>query len=249
MRFSYAGGRTPGATSGELAMIPSTTYAPADTFGDLRDAGERLAQLIIAAAAALPAGVPIDVIAHSQGGLVARVALARVAVRRPELISRLGLVATIATPHHGAALAEIGSLMADDPRQALVLEAGFEVAGEEIDPGSTVVHQLAPGSPFLHELGHTPLPEAVHMLSIGGSGDLVVPLPSTELDGVAHATVSLAGPSAHDEITSTPGVARELALALAGKPPTCEDLLEAITDSLNGRTIEGIEGTIAAFRP
>jgi hypothetical protein len=253
MRFSYAGGRTPvdpaAATTGGLATIAASTYTAADTLGDLRDAGERLAELIIAAAAALPDNVPIDVIAHSQGGLVTRVAVTIVAARRPDLVARLGLVATIATPHHGATLAEIVSMMADDPRQGWALDAFREASGEPLDPSSAAVHELAPGSTFLHELDHSAIPAGLHVLSIGGRGDLVVPLPSTDLDGAAHATVPIDGLSAHDQITSTAGVERELALGIGGLPPTCEGWFEALTDSFSGHTVAGIETAIAAFRP
>lgn len=86
-RFSYAGGVGP--------------YGPADTSADLRDSGRRLRDLLERLARDHP-GVPVDVVAHSQGGLVARAALAD---GLGPALPPLGAVVTLATPHHGADLA------------------------------------------------------------------------------------------------------------------------------------------------
>src|SRR6185312_4138354 len=59
VRFSYRGGADP--------------YDARDSTGDIRASGERLAELLIATADTTDE--PLDVIAHSQGGLVVRVAL------------------------------------------------------------------------------------------------------------------------------------------------------------------------------
>ena len=66
----------------------------------------RLADLVEAVAARGPHGVPIDLIAHSQGGLVVRLALIELERRHgAEWLARIGLVATLGTPHGGADLA------------------------------------------------------------------------------------------------------------------------------------------------
>lgn len=44
-------------------------------------------------------GAPVDVVAHSMGGVLLRVALAR----RPDLVAQVGRVVTIASPHRGTA--------------------------------------------------------------------------------------------------------------------------------------------------
>ena len=56
--------------------------------GPLRDLAERFP------------GQSVDLVAHSMGGLVARVVLAR----NPELASRVGRIVTLGSPHHGTAL-------------------------------------------------------------------------------------------------------------------------------------------------
>src|SRR5690606_15805213 len=75
LRFSYGGGRTPEPSpSGALAGIPVRRYDRADSQGDLLSAAGELRALLAEVAAAEP-GVPIDVVAHSQGGVVTRLAL------------------------------------------------------------------------------------------------------------------------------------------------------------------------------
>ena len=65
----------------------------------------RLADLVEAVAAEAP-GVPIDLLAHSQGGVVVRLALIELERRHgTEWLAALGLVATLGSPHGGADLA------------------------------------------------------------------------------------------------------------------------------------------------
>src|SRR3546814_629456 len=73
LRFSYEGGRTPDPTDGWTAIEPAA-YDAADSQIDLRTSGARLADLIEEVAELSP-GTPIDLYAHSQGGLVTRLAL------------------------------------------------------------------------------------------------------------------------------------------------------------------------------
>jgi triacylglycerol esterase/lipase EstA (alpha/beta hydrolase family) len=100
VQFSYAGGRVPGV--GELDGVPVRSYDATTSMGDLAEAGTRLRSLLADIRAAHPA-VPIDVIAHSQGGLVARAALGG-SVPTPRASSTL---VTLGSPHHGAPLAAL----------------------------------------------------------------------------------------------------------------------------------------------
>ena len=101
LRFSYAGGRVASRRSprGALAAIPVTAYRASDTEVDLQESASRLVDLLGQVAGAAP-GVPIDVIAHSQGGVVARLALDQ-GLAEHRLPAQVGLVVTIASPHQG----------------------------------------------------------------------------------------------------------------------------------------------------
>ncbi|HEX5097214.1 MAG TPA: peptidoglycan DD-metalloendopeptidase family protein, partial [Acidimicrobiia bacterium] len=104
VRFSYAGGRVPDPTDDERYRgIAAREYEARDTTGDFESAAERLADLLVAMAAARP-GVPIDVIGHSLGGVVARLALAE-AGARGRLPAEVATLVTLGSPHAGADLA------------------------------------------------------------------------------------------------------------------------------------------------
>ena len=247
LRFSYSGGRVPTSAevAPELAALPVHGYSPRDTVGDLRAAGHRLAELLAQMGDAVPSGAPIDVLAHSQGGLVTRVALHELAATRPEVLDHVQLVVTLATPHQGADLA--GLVQAADTNS---LDPGlFDVVRGAIDlpiaPDDPAVTQLAPGSEFMHELASEPIPSGVRFVSVAASGDAVVPSPRAELDGATNVVVDVNGLSAHDHLPGSSPAAREIALAI-GLGPACESAVGALVQSTEGTLIQNGEDFVAA---
>jgi len=120
VRFSYAGGRAPaepGVDVTPLGALPTSDYTSAHSLGDLPSAGDDLADLLGGIAAVEP-GVPIDVVAHSQGGVVARIGLSR-AAGRGALPPEVQTLVTLGSPHHGADLATAGAAIASTPRGPL----------------------------------------------------------------------------------------------------------------------------------
>jgi Peptidase family M23 len=240
LRFSYAGGRIPDPTDG-FAGIPSAPYTAADSQADLVASAAALADLLGQVASAAP-GVPVDVIAHSQGGVVARLALAAMAVpsagpsaaAAPVLPS---LLVTIGTPHGGADLATVvaAAQVSSGGRAALAGLSGLLDLG--LEPGSPAVAGLAETSPVVAALAGHPPPDGLAVLSIAARGDVVVPAVRAVLTGAAMAVVPVGGPTAHDRLPATPEVTREIALAIAGLAPTCETLADAVRDAM---TAEGI---------
>jgi len=238
VRFSYRGGVVPGRVpEGSQAGLDHSTYGSDDTEVDLHQSADRLGALLDQLAAAAP-GVPIDVIAHSQGGLVVRLALARGA-RPPEL----GTVVTLGTPHHGADLAT--AVAALDPRSApgRALGSAGGAVGLDLDLTRPSVEQLGETSSVIAELDR-PLPPGVHLLSVGASGDLTVPDVHTVVAGADHATVHLTGPHAHDRLPGEPATTREIALAIAGAPPTCAALTVGLTDVVVSHVIAQSEDAL-----
>src|SRR5690606_38416743 len=102
VRFSYAGGRTPG-TGAAFPGLATTSYTSAHTQGDVTVAAARLAALVEQVLAAAPEAV-VDLHAPSLGGLVARLAVMELAERDVDP-ARLGTLVTLGTPHRGADLA------------------------------------------------------------------------------------------------------------------------------------------------
>ncbi|MGQ0434207.1 MAG: peptidoglycan DD-metalloendopeptidase family protein, partial [Microthrixaceae bacterium] len=232
-RFSYDGGRIADPDDG-FAGVPVTAYAPADTTSDLRIAGRRLADLIDAVADDAP-GAPLDVYAHSQGGIVARLALAELERRHGSAwLERLGLVATLGTPHGGADLATAIGAVGTTAAGSIALDGLGAVVDLDVDDDDVAVRQLSETSDLVAELARTPLPAGISAVSIAARGDVVVPVPRTEVAGAPQVVVPLTGLRAHDALPGSAEAARELALALGGLLPTCVSFRQALGDQLVG---------------
>jgi hypothetical protein len=123
--------------SGERSYVLSYSddpdaYERSDTFDDLRAAARRLDLLLQRLAATHP-GRDVDILAHSQGGLVARYYLAtsggRLDPRRP----RVEHVVTFSSPHQGAPLASAAEDVAGSWSGKLALD-GLGRAHDGGDP-------------------------------------------------------------------------------------------------------------------
>ena len=237
LRFSYAGGRVPDDDVG--LPIDAAPYGATEANQDLRTSGARLADVVEDVVAAAP-GVPVDLLAHSQGGVVARLALIELERRHGTgWLDAVGLLATIGTPHGGADLATAGVALGYTKTGRRMLDAvdALGLVGAT-DPSMA---QLAESSDVIAELGAAGLPPGLDAVSVGARGDLTVAAPHTELEGATEATVPLVGPSAHGELPGDPRTAREVALALAGAPPRCVELATALADEVVGRGVAAVE--------
>ncbi len=243
IRFSYSGGRTPKAlpAGSSLVAIPDSTYSARDTQGDLNVSAGRLAQLL-AQVAALNPGVPIDVIAHSQGGVISRLAVSDRAVP-----AEVANVVTLGTPHNGANLATAVAAARADPRSAAALQAAAGAEGIGLDPDSESVAQLAEGSATMRAMNAASVPSSISITSIGARGDLVVPAPRTLVgDGSKTTVVPLDGIDAHDRLPGSAAASREIALAVAGQPPTCRSFGQALTDAMAAEAVDILEDDLTA---
>jgi hypothetical protein len=185
----------------------------------------------------------VDVYAHSLGGFVTRLALAELEARGFDL-TRLGLVATIASPHGGADLATAVAATADAPRAGPALDAVTSVLGLGLDPDAPVVEQLSERSSLVDGLVRAGVPEGVRFLSIAARGDLVVASPHTDVDGADEVTVPVAGLAAHGAVVGSDAATAELARALAGQPPGCEAWHDVVADVLTGHAISAVEDDV-----
>ena len=205
----------------DAADVVEFDYGPDGSTGDLAAAGRRLRAQLEGVRAAHP-GVPVDVIAHSQGGVVARSALGDGSDAFDSRLPRIDNLVTLGSPHHGADIATLnagfGTTTVGEIAQLLVWGFG--------GPNGTSVaaEQLAETSAFLDDLAEKPLPPGTRVTSIAARGDLVVPALSSGLEGATNVVVGLAGPWAHSELPGADATTREIALALAGRGPTCRNL-------------------------
>lgn len=242
LRYSYAGGRTPDPTD-HFDHLETSSYEKADTQRDLREAAADLADLVEEVAAGFP--LPIDLYAHSQGGLVVRLALIELEVRHAQAwLDRLGLVATLATPHGGADLATAAHGIGSTSLGSTVFDAAGLAMGLDDDAPSAA--QLAETSDVVAELAATRIPENVDAVSIAARGDVVVPVPRAAARGAEEVVVPLTGLSAHDDLPGSDAATRELTLALAGRPPGCQSFASAFSDQLAGQGISWLEDSVGA---
>ena len=208
MQYSYAGGQA--------------DYDAGDTRQDIRTSGERLRSLLQEIARTRP-GVPVDLIAHSQGGLVVRAALTGADTWDPTMPVVTNVV-TLGTPHHGAVAATAANAIGVDNRVARL----YDLAEGLGAPTGRSTQQLASSSRLIEELNEVGLPAGATVTSIAASGDLLVDAQMSAIDDATNVVVPVTGgiasDTAHDALPSAPSTARELALALGGLGPTCRDL-------------------------
>jgi hypothetical protein len=215
-RFSYAGGQAAGGAR-SLPGVPRSQYGTEHSNGDLRDSAARFRELLVSIRLAHP-GVPVDVFAHSQGGVVVRGALGKAGDATDPRLPVIEHVITLGSPHHGANGATANQLLeastGGDAAQEALARAGV--------PTGKAVEQLAERSGYIRGLGRRALPGR-RFTSIAASGDLIVPALQSGLAGATNVVVPRTGISAHAGLPGSPEAHREVALALADRGPTCRD--------------------------
>ncbi|HET7721230.1 MAG TPA: peptidoglycan DD-metalloendopeptidase family protein, partial [Acidimicrobiales bacterium] len=170
-RFSYLGG-----------TIEENPYGAADTTNDIRESSRRLRELLARLAAENP-GVPIDIVAHSQGGLVARSALTDEGEPSDPRLPTVNSLITLGSPHLGAPIATGLTMLGNTGIGSDLIAATHEALPNQVDPGGASVRQMAEHSDFLRRLNSKPLPAGIKATSIGAREDLTVPAGRTLLAG------------------------------------------------------------------
>lgn len=184
-RFSYTGG-----------TVTENPYGVADTTNDIRESGRRLRERLARLAAENP-GVPIDIVAHSQGGLVARSALTDEGEPTDPRLPEVDSLVTLGAPHLGAPAATAGAMLGLTDIGGALLTASHLALPDHVDPTGTSVQQMAEHSQFLRRLNARPLPAGLKATSIGAREDLLVPAGRTLLAGAHNVTVS--APTLHND--------------------------------------------------
>jgi hypothetical protein len=221
-------------------------YSAGDSQQDLVIEGRRLADLLVEVARD-DSGVPIDVVAHSQGGVVARLALDE-AVREHRLPAEVATLVLLGSPQQGADLASVVAA-GRAARDGAAIEDAIRLAfGLDLDPTSPAAGQLAATSDVVRLLDENPPPPGIVVTSIGAAGDPVVTANRTTVSGSAsfHTVVPIWGPAAHDRLPGSGAATREIGLAIAGLPPTCRGLAQVAADLAVSEAISLAETSMAA---
>ncbi|HUP86405.1 MAG TPA: peptidoglycan DD-metalloendopeptidase family protein [Acidimicrobiales bacterium] len=214
-------------------------YGPSDTQGDIAEQGKRLAAVIQATQRQHPA-IPVDVIAHSQGGLVARSAITT-------HHAAPATVVTLATPHQGTDLATAGAGIDATTSGHLVLGAASAVTSRTaatLDLNATSILQMSETSDFIRNLPEHGWPPSTHVVSIAARADPVVPNHQTRLEQTnvsANTYDTVVSPHGrntlldHARLPGSPEATQEILRALNRQAPTCRTLEDAFADGVAGR--------------
>lgn len=212
--FSYAG------TDGPRLHRP---YDPSATFGDLGLAATKLHALLREVAARHP-GADVDLLAHSQGGLVARFFLQRLATAWTPGLPRVEHLVTLATPHTGAPAADIAARMDDTIAGNAINDVLSDLArGTELfpDPRAEAVAQLSPDSELHALLAREDVAYGTRVLSLAVPDDVAVPAHRTRLDHEKSLTLPPAGGFAHSRIVESERAASVAHDFLRDAAPSC----------------------------
>jgi hypothetical protein len=214
-RFSYAG------VKGKRFHTP---YERDATYGDLKVAGARLIKLLRRIHGRHP-DRDVDLFAHSQGGVVARAALERMAGSFDPRLSHVANLVTYATPHKGAPLAGIvdkldsetftGSWLVD--RAADLSRAGLPLP----DPRGRAVAQLAPGSPLLDALAREDVTFGTRVLALTMPHDILVPADRALYPGKDSRILAPQGVNGHKGIVRSSAARGHVYAFLRGVPRAC----------------------------
>ena len=231
-QFSYAG------TGGARLHRP---YPPSATFGDLGAAATKLHALLRAVARRHP-GADVDLLAHSQGGLVARVFLQQLATTWAPGVPRVDHLVTLATPHTGAPLAALVGRMDD----TIVGRALNDVLSETQlfpDLRAEAIAQLAPSSSFHGLLAREDVAFGTRVLALALPDDLSVPAHRARLDHEESLTLPPAGGIAHTRMLESERAASVAYDFLRDAAPSCPGGWDTWGPRL-GRLIEAVEDRI-----
>ena len=214
-RFSYAGARGP------LLHEP---YEREDTYGDLRVAARRLRDLLLRVAARAP-GRHVDLIAHSLGGIVARLYLQSLQRSWEPRLPVVDHLVTFSTPHTGAPLAgTIPGFDQDTLAGGLLIDAlsAWSKRGGPIpQPRSIAAAQLAPGSDLIAGLRREDVSFGTRVLALAEANDLVVPADHALYPSERSRAVGPSGLNGHSGILWSEAARADAYAFLRDAAPTC----------------------------
>ncbi len=225
-------------------------YAAADTLGPLLLAAQRLAVQLREMQRVEP-GREVDLIAHSQGGVVVEAFLTLIYEPGDRSYPPMGTVITLSSPLHGAPPASAVAEVRQSEVGAAVLGVLEKSPVGSVAPplSSPVVRDLARGSDLMKRLAAAELPHNVQLTTLGAVTDVMVPGNAAKRSGAQNVTVLPRSPNAHTGILSDPAAMRNVRAALEGKPLPCQSLGDKVFGEVGPAVISGIEdgaGHVAA---
>ncbi len=219
-------------------------YAAEATHGPIEVAAYRLDAQLRAMQHEQP-GREVDLIAHSQGGIVVDWFLAHVYEGGDQGLPPLGNVVTLSSPHEGAPIATAGQQIRSTAIGRAVLDA-LEDASALPPPSSPAVEELAEGSPLLRHLWDRGVPDHFDFTTIGATEDLVVPATQISVPGATETVAAVDDLNEHSAIVRAPDALRAVRAALEGRPPPCVGLFTALRAAVAPVVISRVERTVGS---
>jgi hypothetical protein len=216
-------------------------YGRSDTWGDLVLQALALRDQLRAMQRADP-GREVDLVAHSQGGVVVDVFLQLLYDPADPTLPPIGTVVTLSSPHQGAPVAAIARDLARTRDGRALLATIREVSGGAVPPAdATSVRELGEGSALLRSLWDHRLPDHVDLTSVSGVDDVVVPADHTAVPGARSVTVDPDGLTDHGAIVHDDAAMTAARLALEGRGPPCVGWTEGVRGAIEPVLISRIE--------
>lgn len=192
----------------------------------------------------------IDILAHSQGGLVAQYYLTRLYDGDNDQGISIDHFITIGTPHHGADAAQLYRRLAVSSQGEAVLDGLDAVAAHFGLPeaSSSSARQMAEGSTFLTQLDMAWDPTKVATTTIAATFDLVVTPQKTRLRGARHYTADLpttfSSTMAHGAVVNANSTREIVYNALSDSPSACTPMRDVVADLGVGRVLSAVQDAL-----
>jgi triacylglycerol esterase/lipase EstA (alpha/beta hydrolase family) len=189
----------------------------------------------------------VDILAHSQGGIIARTFLASTRAWDPAL-PRVEHLVTFATPHKGAPLAGAARTLANGTAgERLLVDALAALSRRRMGlpgPRAPAVAQLAPGSDLLDGLAREDVVFGTRALALAIPNDLLVPADRARWDGTRNRVVGpTGGHEGHSGIVRS-AMARAIAHSfLRDGAPSCPGEWDGVGPTI-GAAISGLEAAV-----
>ncbi len=185
-------------------------------------------------------GREVDLVAHSQGGLVIDVFLATFYRAGDRSFPPLGNVVTLSSPHEGAPLATVAQQVRATRKGKAVLDTVEDHL--PLPPtGSAAVRDLAEGSSVVREVQERGVPEHFDYTTIGATEDFVVPATNISLPGATETVAAVDDLNQHSAIVRAPEALKAVRAALEGRPPPCVGVLTALRSAVSPVLISRFE--------
>jgi hypothetical protein len=217
-------------------------YAKEATYAPLVESAWRLAEQLREAQRRDP-GREVDLLAHSQGGVVTLAFLKLFYRSEDPSFPPLGTVVTFSSPLEGAPAATlVGHVREHAVGRALLDEVQRRVHGVP-DLDSAAVRDLAADSEFMEQLDAARLPEGVDLATIGSVFDTTVPGDHASSDDAAQHTIVETGflLDSHTNVVKDPDALRAARAAIESRPLPCRSFATFVEAALVPRGISLVE--------